>query len=86
VQVNKGAVAAVAVMGAVTGLVAGIVTGVKNCKEASDTIVEGGRSLKLRDHTGKLGYQHSVSALPPCDRVADCLPSTIAVRGCLHYQ
>jgi len=73
-QVNKGGMAAVAAAGIVTALLAGIVAGVTNCKQISDSIVQGRSFLQLKDHSDKLGYQHAVS-----DNFAD----TEAAAGCI---
>lgn len=62
-----GGVAAVAAVGIITSLFAGIVAGVTNCKHVSDTIVQGGSFLQLKDHSDKLGYQHAVRHLKSSD-------------------
>lgn len=59
-QVNKGAVAAVAVMGVVTSLFAMLVGGLKHCKDISDSIESGASYVGFKDHRDKLGYQSQV--------------------------
>lgn len=59
-QVNKGAVAAVAVMGVVTSLFAMLVGGLKHCKDISDSIESGASYASFNDHRDKLGYQSQV--------------------------
>lgn len=59
-QVNKSAVAAVAAAGVLTGLLAAVVAAATNCKQISDTLVEGRTHLHFKDHSDKIGYQHAV--------------------------
>lgn len=61
-QVNKSAVAAVAAAGVLTALLAAVVAAATNCKQISDTLVEGRAHLRFKDHSDKIGYQHAVSA------------------------
>lgn len=82
-QDYQGAVVAVAVAGVVTGLLAAIVAGLTNCKQISDSIVAGRSYLQFKDHSEKVGYQHSVRV---CVQTSYATSSTCHIAAMLQYS
>jgi hypothetical protein len=70
-QVNKSVVAAVAAVGVLVSLLAAIVLAATNCKQISDTLLQGRAYFKFKDHSDKIGYQNEVRwelQIDACDK------------------
>ena len=76
-QSYKAAMAGIVAAGLLVSLLAVIVGTITNCKQISDTLIEGRTYVRFKDHTNKIGYQHAVS-LACCFDVLALAPLKVA--------